>query len=132
MAEETISIGGKDFDVACQPGEEHFLQAAARMLDTEARTLLSQIGRLPADKMLLMSGLMLADKTAGLEDKLRLAEEQVAAIKAENETLRNRPLPAASRIEVPVIPRDLTDSLAELAARAEAVAGQMEENLKTA
>jgi hypothetical protein len=55
MPEETITIGGKNFEVACQPGEEHFLQAAARMLDAEARTLLAQIGRLPEARMLLMA-----------------------------------------------------------------------------
>jgi len=70
MPEQTITIGHKEFAVACQPGEEQFLLAAAAMLDAEARTLLSQIGRVPAERMLLMSGLMLADKTAAVEDKL--------------------------------------------------------------
>ena len=29
MPEITIQIGGRNFEVACQDGEEHFLQAAA-------------------------------------------------------------------------------------------------------
>jgi len=74
MPEVTIEIGGKGFEVACQAGEEQYLQAAAKMLDTEARTLIDQIGRLPESRMLLMSGLMLADKTAGAEDRVRALE----------------------------------------------------------
>src|SRR5690606_13416058 len=57
MPNETITIGGKNFEVAYQPGEEHYLRAAAAMLDTEATALIGQIGRLPESRMLLMAGL---------------------------------------------------------------------------
>ncbi len=33
MPEVQIKIGGRPFQVACQEGEEHFLQAAAQLLD---------------------------------------------------------------------------------------------------
>lgn len=70
MPEVTIVIGGRSFEVACREGEEHFLASAAAMLDEEARTLQESIGRVPESKMLLMSGLMLADKTAALEEQV--------------------------------------------------------------
>ncbi|MBN2759850.1 MAG: cell division protein ZapA [Rhodobacteraceae bacterium] len=123
MPEQTITIGHKEFEVACQPGEEQFLLAAAAMLDAEARTLLNQIGRVPAERMLLMSGLMLADKTAAVEDKLKDAEAQIESMREEISRLHSRP---AQKVEVPVVPQDLSDALSELAARAEAVAEDME------
>ncbi|MEZ5913165.1 MAG: cell division protein ZapA [Paracoccaceae bacterium] len=122
MAEVRITVGGREFDVACQEGEEHFLRAAAGMLDAEAAALIGQIGRLPEARMLLMAGLMLADKTAGLEDQLRQARADLAA-------LNSRPAPAPERVEVPVIPAEVTDTLAEIAARAEALADDVEERL---
>ncbi len=122
MPEVKIKIGGRDFDVSCQAGEEHYLQSAARMLDEEASVLTAQIGRIPEARMLLMAGLMLADKTAGLQDKLREVEERMAEKEAELERLRNAPAPAPERVEVPVIPGHVTDTLAEIAARAEAMA----------
>ncbi|MDJ0627236.1 MAG: cell division protein ZapA [Rhodobacter sp.] len=127
MPEVTIAIGGRDFTVACQDGEEQYLHAAAALLDTEATALTGQAGRLPENRMLLMSGLMLADKAAGLEDQLRAAEDRAAAAEAEAARLRNAPSPVAERVEVPVIPEAVTDSLAELAARAEALAETVEE-----
>ena len=39
MPEVQIEIGGRAFSVACQDGEEPYLQAAARMLDTEAAVI---------------------------------------------------------------------------------------------
>ena len=127
MPEVNVVIGGRDFSVACQEGEEHYLKSAAGMLDAEASALAAQIGRLPEARMLLMSGLMLADKTAGFEEKLRAAEAKLAAMEGELEALRNAPAPAPERVEVPVIPEIVTDSFAELAARAEAVAAEVEE-----
>lgn len=127
MAEETITIGGKHFQVACQPGQEPFLQSAAQLLDAEATTLLGQVGRLPAEKMLLMSGLMLADKTANSADRIRVLEEQVAALETQISTLQNRPVPKPERVEVPVIPQAISDTLAEIAARTEALADQLDE-----
>lgn len=126
MPEVTISIGGRDFAVACQEGEEHYLHAAAKFLDTEATAISSQ-GRLPEARMLLMSGLMLADKTAGFEEQLKASQDRVAALEAELEGLRNAPAPEPERIEVPVIPDVVTDTMAELAARAEALAATVEE-----
>jgi len=127
MPEVEIRIGGRAFEVSCQEGEEHFLFGAAKMLDVEASVLTEQIGRLPEARMLLMSGLMQADKTAGLEDRVREADEQIAALEAEVQRLRDRPAPAPERIEVPVIPPQMSETLAELAARAEAMAQRAEE-----
>lgn len=126
MPEVTITIGGRDFQVACQEGEEHFLRSAAQMLDNEASTLLNQIGRMPEARMLLMAGLLLADKAAGTDDKLRAMEKRVGALTAELEEAREAALHRET-VEVAVIPSDVTDTLAELAARAESLAATVEE-----
>ncbi|MBC2835607.1 cell division protein ZapA [Paragemmobacter straminiformis] len=120
MPELTITIGGRNFQVACQSGEEHFLQTAAAMLDTEAQPLLSSMGRLPEARLLLMAGLMLADRTAAVEDENR-------TLKARLTELEQRPTPEPQRIEVPVIPPQVGETLAEIAARAEALAARIEE-----
>ena len=74
MPEVDISIGGRKFQVVCNEGEEHFLHSAAAMLDIEAQPLIEQMGRMPESRMLLMAGLMLADKTAaGRTDRLSVA-----------------------------------------------------------
>ena len=127
MPDIKVSIGGREFEVACQSGEEHFLKSAAAMLDAEASVLSNQIGRMPESRMLLMAGLMLADKTAGIDEQLRALEQKLAAQENLIEELRNRPEPQARTVEVAVIPPQLTESLAEMAARAESLAAAVEE-----
>jgi cell division protein ZapA len=120
MPDVTITIGGREFQVSCQPGEEHFLRAAAGMLNTEAEPLVQQMGRIPEARMLLMAGLMLADKTAAVEDELRQARARLAELEA-------RPAPVAEKVEVPLIPPRVLETLAEIAARAESLADRVEE-----
>jgi cell division protein ZapA len=127
MPEVHIHIGGRTFEVACQEGEEHYLHSAAKMLDEEAQVLASQTGRIPETRMLLMAGLMLADKTAGLEDRVRAAEAKLSEQENELEQWRNAPAPEPEKVEVPVVPAEVTDTLAELAARAESLAATVEE-----
>ena len=127
MPEVTISIGGRVFDVSCQEGEEKYLMSAATMLDDEAKVLADQIGRMPESRMLLMAGLMLADKTASVEDRIREMETKLAEKEAELDQLRDAATPEPERIEIPVVPPAVTDTLAELAARAEAIAASIEE-----
>lgn len=120
MPDVSITIGNRDFDVACQEGEEHFLQSAAKMLDAEAQTLLGQIRHLTESRMLLMAGLMLADKTAGADDQLKIAEQRIAELETALEA-------AQAAAAEPHLPEGLSDSLAEIAARAESIAMVVEE-----
>lgn len=69
MPEVTVNIGGRPFVVACQAGEEGFLHAAADRLNEEALTVTGQIGQVPESRMLLMAGLLLADKIIAVEQK---------------------------------------------------------------
>lgn len=117
MPDLEVMIGGRGFQVSCQPGEEHFLRAAAAMLDNEAQPLVAQMGRLPEVKLLLMAGLMLADRTAAVEDESRSLKARIAELEAR---------PVQTR-DVAVIPKQVMDTMAELAARAEALAAKADE-----
>ncbi|NIY73341.1 cell division protein ZapA [Marivivens donghaensis] len=125
MPQVVISIGGRSFEVACQEGEESYLQQAASLIDAEATVLTSQIGRMPESQMLLMASLMLADKTVGLEDKLKTADAELAELRAKVADLESRATAEPERIEVPYIPESVTDMLKELATRAEDLADQL-------
>ena len=75
MSQVTIQIGGRSFDVVCQEGEERYLKTAAAMLDQEAQKLESSGARITESRMLLMAGLLLADRTAASEEKLSKSDK---------------------------------------------------------
>ncbi len=136
MPEVTIHIGGRGFEVSCQDGEQSYLHSAAKMLDDEAQVLSDQIGRMPEARMLLMAGLLLADKTAAVEDKNKTVEAQmaekdaqIAALQAEIAELHAAPAPEAERIEVAVVPPQVAEVLATLAAQTEGLANDIESKL---
>lgn len=125
MPQVEITIGSRNFEVACQEGEEQFLMTAAAMLDVEASALSTQIGRMPESRMLLMAGLLLADRTAGLEDKVREANERAAQLQAQLDTAQAAG-GSVERIEVPVMPEGVLEAMADIAAKAEALADDVE------
>lgn len=124
MPQVEITIGGRNFEVACQGGEEQFLMTAAAILDVEASSLSTQIGRMPESRMLLMAGLLLADRTAGLEDKAREAEGRAAQLQAQMEITQAGG--SVEKIEVPVVSSELIDAMIQIAAQAEALADDVE------
>lgn len=135
MPELDIKIGGKVFQVSCQAGEERLLQTAAAYLDAEAQPLVAHAPRLPEAKMLLMAGLMLADRMAELSERLRAAEEDLRVTRERVGVLASMPAPQPEKIEViverlvevPVVPPALVERLTSLADDAEALAEIAEE-----
>ena len=123
MPEVDINIGGKNFSVSCQIGEEQYLEAAAAALNAEAKKLGDQISKISDSRMLLMAGLMLADKTADMNDKLIQAEEKLSAATVEIKRLNALSLDHSDRPEV--IPEALTKNLSDILLKAESLADQL-------
>ncbi|GHA43089.1 hypothetical protein GCM10008927_04610 [Amylibacter ulvae] len=96
MAEVTITIGGRDFQVVCQEGQQDYLYSAAAMLDTEAQKLDQASSRLTESRMLMMAGLMLADRTAALEEAAK--SDDTGALKTALEGEINRANTADSKL----------------------------------
>ncbi|UWQ20687.1 cell division protein ZapA [Jannaschia sp. W003] len=135
MPELTVTVGGKPFTVACEEGQEPFLRAAADMLDREAQSLLGTGARLTTDRMLLMAGLMLADRAGSADEELRAMDRRLAQQTKLLDEMQERaeaPRPAPERVEVtrevpvevPVVPDAAVSRLRALAERAEAVAAK--------
>jgi len=76
MPELILEIGGRVFEVACEPGQESSLEQAGRLLDAEAARI-GDAGRATEKRMLLLAGLLLADSTIALQDQLRSTEERL-------------------------------------------------------
>ena len=122
MPDVTINIGGRSFIVACQPGEEPYLQAASGLLDTEAQKLSAAGARLTQDRMLLMAGLMLADRAISLQEDVKKLEAELATQQGVIEELQARGATAAA----PAPDTGLQQRLEDFAGRAEALAEKAE------
>ena len=129
MPEVTIKIGQRPYTINCPEGEEPQLQKARDALDAEASTLLAHAGRVPEAQMLLMSGLMLADRTLALQEQLRATEAALEQAQQASQEVPQEIITVIKEVEVPVVPPALLESLAKLSARAEAAADDLEERI---
>ena len=93
MTELEISIGGRIFSVACETEEEEKVKRAAALINEEADSIQTQLGRLPEAKMLLLSALMIADRLVDVESDSKILQERsedFSNIKNKNEELEQK------------------------------------------
>ncbi len=93
MTELEISIGGRIFSVACEAEEQEKVKRAAALINEEADSIQTQLGRLPEAKMLLLSALMIADRLVDVESDskiLREKSEDFSNVKNKNKELEQQ------------------------------------------
>ena len=108
MADVTIEVGGRRYDVTCRDGEEEQLRRLGKLVDEKAAQARAAVGGVTEVRALLLAALLLADELADLR-----------AAKANG----NGANPAASR---PAPDPALAGALERLAARVESVADHLE------
>ncbi|MDA0319751.1 MAG: cell division protein ZapA [Paracoccaceae bacterium] len=127
MPEVEIEIGGRRFEVACQPGEEDYLISAATALDKEASSIGDQLGRLSEARMLLMAGLMLADQAGNLKEKLAKSDADLSAAISEvsrlNAELSSSSIPGN---ENAALSAEFEKTLTDIAEKAERLADKID------
>lgn len=100
MPELDLDIGGRLYRVACDPGQEDATQQAAKLISAEAHNILNAAGQMPESRMLLLAGLMLADRLRSQGDDMASQSEKMRALelraeRAEAEAAKT-PEPAAT------------------------------------
>ncbi len=82
MAQVSVSIGGKPYRLACNPGEEPHLESLARLVDAKIAEMRAAFGEIGDPRLVIMAALKLADElfeTRGqAETSARRAAEQLS------------------------------------------------------
>ena len=61
-----LKINGQFYKLACNPGEEEHLLKLGEMINDQIKSLISTVGKIDHNRLLLMAGIMLADKYVSL------------------------------------------------------------------
>ena len=88
MSEVEISVGGRRYTIACNPGEEKDVLQASEKLDKEAEQIVKSIGKVADVKLLLMSGLMIAGSLKTVEKEVSTKSEEILELKNSLLTLK--------------------------------------------
>jgi cell division protein ZapA len=110
MGQVVVTVHDRPYTMQCPDGEEEHLQELARLLDSEVQQIKRSVGSVGDIRLLVMSGLMVADRLSESIRKIEELEEQLKAIRE-------------SRNQVVAQSKDLETTVAE---RLETVARRLE------
>ena len=101
MAEVTIEVGGRRYDVACRDGEEDQLRRLAGLVNEKAERARAAVGGVNESRQLLLAALLLADELQDLRSgaKPPLPIDTDAALAEAVEQLAERVETLASHLE---------------------------------
>ena len=72
MAQVVVTVNGRPYTMQCDDGQEEHLTELGQLLDDEVTTIKGSVGQVGDIRLLLMSGLVIADR---LSDALKRIEE---------------------------------------------------------
>ena len=74
MAQVSVSINGRGYQISCDAGQEEHLQRLAEFVDKKVSELVSGMGQVGDSRLLVMAALLIADELAESYGKLRDVE----------------------------------------------------------
>ena len=80
MAHVIVEVNGQPYTMQCPDGEENHLRELAKLLDTEVTRIKQSVGTVGDIRLLVMSGLMLADRLSESMRRVEALEEEVRDI----------------------------------------------------
>ena len=116
MSQVTVTIDGKAYRMACDPGQEDHLMSLAGRLDKYVTHLKGSFGEIGDLRLTVMAGIMVIDE-------LNEAEKRVQGLEAELEGVRKTRDDAL--VKADSIDERLTERLGALADRIDTIAGKL-------
>jgi len=77
-----VVVNGRDYQVACDIGQEDRLRELAQLFDKRVQVLASSVGQVGDARLLLMAGLVLTDELSGAAAKSVEREKEIASLKS--------------------------------------------------
>jgi cell division protein ZapA len=115
VANVIVTVADRPYTMQCPDGEEDHLRDLARLLDTEVLRIKQSVGSIGDIRLLVMSGLMVADRLSEAIRKIEDLEDQVNGLR-ESRNL--------AQTQMKTLETNLTEQLEKAAGRLENLAKQ--------
>ena len=105
MAQVSIRINGRSYDIACDDGQEDRIHALASYVDERVKEISDAVGQIGEQRLLVMTSLLIADELSMAQEKLTSdpspAVAEVGSLSvAEGDALAENIESMAERVEV--------------------------------
>ena len=86
MAHVIVQVNGRPYTMQCPDGEEDHLRELAILLDSEVLRVKQSVGSVGDIRLLVMSGLMVADRLSEAMIRIEALEEQISGLREARNT----------------------------------------------
>ena len=90
MAEVSVTINGRVYRMACDPGQEDHLARLGRELDQRIAQLRESFGEIGDTRLAVMAAIRVADELAELQRRLRSSDLEIQSLKDARERAAQR------------------------------------------
>ena len=118
MANVVVTVADRPYTMQCPDGEEDHLRELAQLLDTEVARIKQSVGSIGDIRLLVMSGLMVADRLSEAIQKIETLEDQVQSLREGKNV---------AQTQLKTLETNLTTHLDRAALRLEGLAKKMAE-----
>ncbi|MFW6076330.1 MAG: cell division protein ZapA [Hyphomicrobiales bacterium] len=101
MAQVVVTVNGRAYTMQCNDGEEQHLAELGELLDSEIERIKDAVGQVGDVRLLLMGGLVVADKLADALKRIEDLEAQIRTVQAS----RNGAVRQGQELEETVVAR---------------------------
>lgn len=116
MAQVTVTLNGRTYQLECDSGEEEHVLALAEQLSEYVVSIAGELGELGDERLLLMAALMVADDLAAAQNQITELNAKVAELRRDV-ALANETATSAHT--------DVADKLADATDRIRAISGRL-------
>lgn len=81
MSHINVTINGRQYRMACEPGQETRLLKLADGLETRVESLRGKFGEIGDGRLTVMAALMVADELVDAQARIRALEEELNALR---------------------------------------------------
>ena len=103
MAQVSIRINGRSYDIACDDGQEDRIHALAGYVNDRVKEIADAVGQIGEQRLLVMTSLLIADELGSAQEKLENGAVQqpqsLGLTDAESDALAENFESIAARIE---------------------------------
>lgn len=103
MAQLTIDVNGRPYQVGCEDGQEPHLLELARLFDRQVRAVSQDMGQLSETRLFLMAALLLADELWDSRSRMASVQAELARLQSDHARIEAKAVAAldtaAKRIE---------------------------------
>jgi len=90
MAQVIVQVNDRPYTMQCPDGEEDHLRDLARVLDSEVQRIRRSVGSVGDIRILVMSGLMVADRLSEAIKRVEELEEQNRSLRESRNTAQQQ------------------------------------------